>query len=228
MIDKYFRFDTKQNICFFNSKSLKVRIPTRYDRHKGCLLIEDKVTTLGIFEIVIDGKITELFYLPGIITIEYSDMEKVVLDDGLEYLELTLNKGDRFMCNTEVIKQDGLGYVLFKEFIDLGRYPRGINYSNVHKLFDSLKELAGVDFHVDNSVFEVIFAHLHRDPSDISKLYRHTAMTKKPLRIPMKSVSHSALSSTGRLVGSYLNSTMDSVIVNKSKENSEIEDILRQ
>ena len=228
MIDRYFKFDNKSKTIYFNSKSLKVFIPTRYDRYKGCLVIEDKVTTLGIFSMLIDGKVEELLFIPGIITMDYNDMTKVVLEDGLEYLELTLKKGDKFMHSSEIVKLDSLGFVLFKEFIDLGKYPKGINYDNAYKLFDNLKAFVGIDFHVDRTVLEIIYSHLYRDPTDLSTLYRQTNMNKKPIVIPMRSVAHSALSTTGRLVGSYLNSTMDSSIVNKSKQNSEIEDILRQ
>ncbi len=226
MFDKHFKFDNKLGSIIFTGKTMKIRIPERYSSYKGCLVIENTVTSLAIFPMTING-VEKLFFLPAIIEIEFSEMQTVIIDDT-PYLELTLFKGDRFMVASDLVANKSLGYILFYEFVQLGNYPVGVTYGNIPRLFDSLKKFSGIDFGVDPSVVEIMFSQLHRDNKDMSKLYRLTDMSKQPHRIPMRDITHAARSTTGRLVGNYLSGAIDSVIVNKSDSSSEIEDILRK
>jgi hypothetical protein len=227
MIDKYFKHDTKNKMTLFIGDKLEVFIPTRYDRYEGCLVVENTVATLAIFNMTINGKIKKLFYLPAVISMDYSDNELVLIDDK-EYMKLTLRKGDRFMISSEVICNKSLGFILFYEFIQLGNYPDGITYDNIGSMLEPLTELTGLSFGADNAVVEALFSQLSRDGNDLGQLYRLTNMKKKEHIVPMRDIAHAARSTTGKLVGNYLDSTMDSAIVNPSTSSSEIENILRQ
>lgn len=227
MIDKFFKHDTKNKTTIFIGNKLEVFIPTRYDRYEGCLVVENTVSTLGIFSMLINGKIKKLFYLPAIIGMDYTDNELISIDDN-EYMKLTLLKGDRFMISSEVICNKSLGFILFYEFIQMGNYPDGITYDNIGSMLEPLTRLSGLSFGADNAVVEALFSQLSRDKDDIGQLYRLTNMKKKEQIVPMRDIAHAARSTTGRLIGNYLDSTMDSVIVNPSTSSSEIENILRQ
>ena len=226
MWDKYFKFDNKLGSIIFIGKELKLQIPMRYSTYSGCLVIENTVFSLAIFNMKIGGT-ERLFFLPAVIEIEFSDME-IQTYDNKQYLELILQKGDRFMISSDVIANQALGYIIFYEFVQLGNYPKGITYENIGRLLDPLKEYLNISFGVDPVVVEIMFSQLHRDKKDLSKLYRLTNMATEPYRIPMRDVAHAARSTTGRLVGNYLSGAIDSVIVNKSDSSSEIEDILRK
>lgn len=226
MWDKHFKFDEKMGSIFFTGKEMKIQIPMRYSTYSGCLVIENTVFSLAIFNMEING-VEKLFFLPAIIEIEFSDME-MKLYDNKQYLELTLQKGDRFMVSSDLVANQGLGYIIFYEFVQLGNYPKGITYENIGRLLNPLKNFLHISFGVDPVVIEIMFSQLHRDNKDLSKLYRLTNMKSEPHRIPMRDVAHAARSSTGRLVGNYLAGAIDSVIVNKSDSSSEIEDILRK
>ena len=224
-VDKYFS-NTKGAMVFTGNK-LEVRVPKRYGKHQGCLAIEDTVKTIGIFKMIINGKIESQLFIPAIIDIEYSSIEDEVTDKGREFHILTLLKGDKLMTSTELMVNNRLGYVLFYEFVHMGHYPEMVNYTNIATLFDYISDFLGISFGVDHSILEIMFAQLFRDPSKINKVYRLTDMKKEPEVIPMRDIAHSARSVTGRLVGNYLSNTLDSVVVNKSDNSSEVENLLR-
>jgi len=216
----------KNNTIRFNGNKLSVIIPKRYEIY-GCLKIQQEVHTLGIFDLIINDKIEKGFFLPAIMIMIPNDIQMKNIDTE-SYYELTFEKGDIFMKTSYVVQNQALSYVIFKEFISVGKLPKFINYKNAPLMFNSLQEVTGAKLTANPVIYEIIFAYLYRDKKDIMKPYRLTNMKDEPLYIPLKDVAHSAISTTGRIVGSYLNDCITSVIVNESENNSEIEDILRQ
>jgi hypothetical protein len=224
-LDSY--FIDKGTVKYFNGKKMELLIPKRYSNYEGCLQVEDTIKTLAILNMKIDGKDVYNLLLPAIIEMDYSEVAFITDDDGIEYVKVTLYKGDRFMVTTDLIPNDKLGYIIYYEFIYIGNYPKGVSYNNCTEIFDSLTAFIGLNFKVDHAVLEIILAQLHRDSKKINELYRLSDMKDEPYRIPMKDSPHAARSVTGRLVGNYLNDNLDSIIVNKTSTSSEIENILR-
>lgn len=224
-IKNIFQTDKNKVIRFIGNK-LIVRIPKRYEIY-GCLKIQQEVHTLGIFELIINDKIEKGFFLPAIAIMIPSDIQMVNIENET-YYELTFEKNDVFMKSSYVVQNQALSYVIFKEFISVGKLPKFINYQNAPLMFDTLQKITGAKLTSNSVIYEIIFAYLYRNKKDIMKPYRLTNMKEEPVFIPAKDVAHSAISATGRIVGSYLNDCITSVIVNEAENNSEIEDILRQ
>lgn len=222
--DKLFVIDKNNSVRFMGEK-LEVLISKRYESH-GCLSISDKITVLAIFDMVLDDKYSLGFYLPSIITTEPSENE-VVSDEGTSIIKFTYYKEDVFIKNTELVKQSFIGYILFYEFVYLGVKPKFIDYEFSSSLFDNVKKICDVKIPANRVVFEMISSHLYRDADDVKVLYRHTDMKKPPVSIPLLDVSHAAISTTARIVGSYFNAAVDSSLVNASDANSRLEDLLR-
>ena len=224
-ITKFFEINKKENCVYFKGDTLEILIPRRYENY-GNLYVGEYVTTLGIFNMLINGKIKSYFNLPTMIVIESSVVENVTVDN-VAYVKAYLNKNDKFMRHTEVIKDNKIAYMLFKEFISLGKVPAFMKYVDAPKIFDNARKYMGVKFSSNQVLFEIIFSHLYRDDSDIMKPYRLTPMKKDPTFVPLFEIEHAATSTVGRIVGSYMNAGIVSSIVNPSKNNSRVEDILR-
>ena len=220
---KYFK--RKGDQVIFVGKSLEIMIPMRYES-LGCLDIGEKVRSLAIFDMIIDGQKTG-YLLPAKISIEPLEIETVLID-GDRFLKLKLVNESVFISNTKVVADEHLAYLIFYELIYIGRTPKFIDYENHAFIFDAVSEVTGIKFPTDHVVFEMMTEMLHRDPTDLSVLYRHTDMKGKPRTIPLNLVSQAALSTTSKIVGSYDEDGFDAALVNASDIPSDIEDLLRQ
>lgn len=223
---KYFVKDHKTKQVRFMGKRLDVYIPKRYKNH-GSLVVQETIITLGIFEMVIDETITVGYMLPAHIGMVPTETAEVSYK-GQPCVHAVFYTNDLFIKSTEVVKNQGIAYVLFKEFVDLGKQPDFISYQQSAFMFDGIQRVSGVRFPVDHAIFEIIFSHLYRDLDQVTIPYRNTEMVKAPIRIPLSAVAHAATSTTAKIVGSYFDNGVNSALVNQADEPSSIENILRR
>lgn len=209
---------------FFMGDKLEIFIPMRYET-RGVLLIEADITTLGIFDMKVNGKDSG-YYLPGKITMEPTEINYISKPDG-KYLVAVLHKNDVFIKNINIIQEWYAGYLVFYDMLYSGYMPDFLKYEDSGFLFDTITEVTGVGFPVDHVVFEMISAMLYRDPDDVTKLYRLSDTKKAPKNIPMRLVSHASMSTTGKIVGAYMTDGVESALVNPSDTPSDLENLLR-
>lgn len=225
MSSKYFKIDKKQKKVFFDSDKLEVFIPDRFEKFGG-LSVEENVEALGVFDMTINDSIETGIFLPAIIYMEPSSVD--AYNVGADSLtRLTFHKGDTFMYS-EVVKDAELAYQIFHEFIEVGKAPNFIQYLDFAFIMDMLQSVTGLKFKVDHAAFEIIMSYLFRDPDDLSTQYRLTDMKKSPRLIPIRQVAVLAESTTSKLLGSYFDEAVDSALVNKAEESTELEEIMRK
>lgn len=222
---KFFRVDDKNEVIYFIGDTLDIYIPVRYEE-KDLTVVTDKVHTLGIFDITINGSINVGYLLAAMIDIEYTSVDRVQIDNE-PYIHLVLKKNDRFIRNMNYIKNDRLGYTLWVEFISLGRLPRFINYENIAWLFDRIAEVIGVNFGVDHSIFEMLYAHLFRDSKDLSIKYRLTPMVEQPTMIELRNVAYGPDDTMSKILGSYMSVGINAALITESTQPSPVEVVLR-
>jgi len=213
-----------KSVLFVGNK-LEIFISDRYAQH-GCLELTNEVKTLGIFDMKINGK-SGGYLLPARITIIPSEMENITIGTD-KFVKLTLYENDVFIKNRDVVMDEQLAYVVFYEIVYGGKAPKFLTYDDKVFLFDTVSEVTGISFPTDHVVFEMMVAMLHRDKKDISLQYRISDMKDEPMNIPLRLVSHAALSTTSKIIGAYMDDGIDAALVNSSEINSDIEDLLRQ
>ena len=174
----------------------------------------------------INDTIESGYLLPAMIAITPTSTKEYT-DEGKAFLRLTLLKGDTFMKTTRIVKNTYLAYVMFYEFVYMGARPKFITYEKCLLLFYIAQQVTGVKFHADQTVFEIVFAHLHRSKEDTNIPYRLTDMKQMPKLIGLSNAAEAAYSTTSKLVGSYFDDSVDSSIVNAADRNSRYEDLLR-
>ena len=225
-IKQFFKLE-KDKVIFIGDE-LEIFIPERY-KNFSCLKIADKVNTLATFEMVVtnNGKTYKSgYFLPRIINIIPTNIELITKDDT-KFVKLTLKPGNVFIESVELIKVSSLAWVIFYEYVNASNTPPFITYDDKAFIFDNVMKNTGVKFRVDHAIFEIIFAHLNRDFSNINLQYRLTDMKSPSLQIPLNDVSHASISTTSRLMGSYFSNGITASLVEDNFTSSVIEDILR-
>ena len=215
----------KDGVVRFTGKELIAYIPKRYT-NLGKFTIGEKVTTLGIFTMKVDGTTCGL-QIPAMITMDPSEISEGTVE-GIQYNILTFRTNDVFMTTTQVIQDKSMGYVIWKEFMGLGNLPSYVTYENIPTIFDDLAEISGSGINVNHAILEMVFAHMFRDPDDRTKLYRLSNTRKEPTTIAIHDVAYGASSTQSRISGSYANQGLNAALLNQSKENAELDDVFRQ
>ena len=219
-------FKKKGKSIIFIGDTLEIFVPDRYTTH-GYLDITNSVKTIGIFDMQINGKIDTGYLLAGVIEILPSEISTTNID-GQKFHKLLLNKNDVFIKDDKIVGDEKIQYVVFYEMIFGGHYPQFMKYKDVATLFDNVLKATGGSFNTDHMILEMIAATLFRSKKDPTVEYRLTDMKDDPYILPLRSIGYVAKSTTGKILGNYMNEGVDSVLVNTSNTPSEIEDLLRK
>lgn len=225
-LDLYFKEDPKTKRVTFVGDTLEIWIFDSYEKH-GQLTISDTVKTLGIFDMVINGKYNVGYLLTATIEIKPREVTRETDDEGNSYVVLHLKKGDTFIERTEIVVLDKLAYVAFSVFVEYGQRYKFMTYDRMANLFNQITVTSGVNIKVDNAIFSALFAHMTRDYDDPMVPYRLTDMKRQPRILALTEVAQSALSTTGKLVGAYFSQGLDSAMAHPAKNMSDIETMLR-
>ena len=219
-------FTKKDKSLIFTGEKLTVTISKRFEG-SNCLIIGNTVITMGIFDININDKHDVGYELPAMVEICPSETT-TVNRNGDAYLVLTLYKNDIFIKDVNIIRDQKLANTAFHEGPFTGNYPNFIDYDKSAFYLDVVCDITKTNFRVNHVINEFISAVTFRDADDITKQARHGNSKKPPICIPLRLISQIAESTTGKIMGSYMEDGIESAIVNAADKNSKIEDILRQ
>lgn len=209
----------------FTGERCVVTILQKLEETYDCVSVKDTVTTIGVFDMEVDG-IQSGMFLIGRIEMVPSQVDRVVIDNT-PYIQLTFKKGDVFMRTTNIVVEEKLAFIVWLEYIKFAHTLKAMSYEDQASMFDRMRMSAGITFPVDHSVFEVIFAHLSRDKNDFTIPYRNTDMKDDFRRIQLNDVAHAARSTSSRIIGAYNKDGINAALDNPSDAHSTIEDLLR-
>lgn len=219
-------FEKKGEQWIFTGKKLEIYIPKVY-QERDLLTLGDSALCLAIFQLRINESLYANMMMLARIDIEFIDTV-VVTENDYQYVVLVLEAGSVFIRNSHLVKNSNIIYEVFTTFLALGKIPPFINYDSIQSLFDKDSIECGVNLPINHSIFEVIYAHMFRDSKDPYKFYRHTRMDQPPQVVNIHQISHGTISTTARIVGSYLNEGMTASLVDDSVHSpSVIENLIR-
>ncbi len=222
-LDKYFK--KVKDTLVVTAKSIKVLVPSFY-ADRGLLSIENETNCLGIVKLIINDRSYSTIMMLSMLTMKPSSTSTLVEDD-YEYTVLEFNTNDVFLLNTNIVKIANVAYKVFMSFLALGKIPPFVNYTDIQALFNNDSKLCNINLGINHTIYEVIFAHMYRDPKDPFKFYRHTTMKAAPVIVPLHQISHGPTSSSARMIGSYMADGMVSSLTNDNTEESVIENMMR-
>lgn len=224
-ISDYFELSEKDNCVFFIGDKAECLIPQRY-LDKEFLIMDSKLSVLAVFSIIVDDHLLGGILIPSMITMDPVNTETRTIDDT-QYIVATLHKGSQFICNLDLVMVDRTGYDIWLELISLGNMPAFIDYNDTAFIFDDMKEFTGKKIGADHAILEIIMAHMHRDPHDLTVPYRATAMTERPAQITLRDIGIGTSATHSRLIGAYADIGRTAALLNQSDENHELEDYFR-
>lgn len=223
-ITPYFKLVDNQWI--FTGKKMEVYIPKMYEE-RNLLVIGEYVQSLGIFQLRIDDMYEALFVMLGKINIGFDSIANIS-ENGYPYICLTLERDSIFILNANIIRDPNIVYPIFMTFFALGKIPPFFNYSNINVIFDNVKKHCGVDLRLNNTIYEMIYAHIFRDKKDPYVFYRNSPMIEPPIVVALHQISHALQSASARIIGSYLTEGMTASLVDETERvPSTIENLLR-
>jgi hypothetical protein len=201
-------------------------VPERYQNYEILEFQENDVATFGVFDLTIDGEEHGLL-LPSIIHLQPSSIEKISSSEGKVFYDLHFETNDIFISNTMFLKIDSLVYVAFLEFIQYGKLPKFLDYTQTAFLMALLSKICGLRFDVNHAIVEIMISHLCRDQKNPNIFYRQTDYKNPPKFIPLAHISYGTTSTTSKLLGSYLTDGIRSALVNQNDVSYEFETILK-
>ena len=117
---------------------------------------------------------------------------------------------------------------MWNEFLALGHLPKFLTYDKIITLFDDLQRISGAKLKASHPILELIYAHMFRNPDQMTQFYRHTKMNFEPRVINLHDVAYGATTTHSRIFGSYAGIGLNSALLNQEDKNNELEDIFRQ
>lgn len=219
-------FQVVEDTLVFTGNNLKVYVPSKY-KDREMLIIEDYVKMLAIFSMKINDIHEYGLLLPNIIKSAPSTVSRTNIDN-IDYYVLEYFNGDKFLLSTTVLKESFIAPLMYQEFISLGNLPAFLTYDTTALLFDTAEKMCDINLRTPHTVFEMMYAHLFRDPDNLYKKYRFTDKSKKPAFIGTSDVSFGPESTTSKIIGAYFADGINSALVNASDQQYRLEDLLRQ
>ena len=222
ILEKYFKI-VKDRV-YVDTDEIRIRINKRI-QDSGYASIGEHLETLAVFDVYIDkAKIATPYVQFARIHMEPSDVDTITTDDG-DFIEATFKKGDLFM-RTKIVQDPKLSYVIWYEFLFMGCMPVTMKYHDMFKIFDDAPSVCGIGLDMNHALFEIVYSHIARVPGKMNVLHRNGDHKEEPEIVPLKDVAHVTITTSARIIGPYFDAGVNAAIVNKSKESSDIEQLL--
>lgn len=212
------------------NKECKIHVPERFTAKKLAVL-GSEVFIFGFFPIIMEDEYYAVNNTIAMMRICPSSTKRVVVD-GNPYFEFSFEPGDKVIYTTALVVTDTLTYYMYDEFVAKGNIPWYMNYYDIVNMFETAQEHAGVNLG-SRSVIELIISTITRDPTDMTRLYRHVlqspefAVANPPVVIPFRSVIWNTSDTTSKLNGAYFGEGINSALVNESESVEVLEELYR-
>ena len=203
----------------------KIHIPYRFLEH-DLAYMEPIFSIVGMCGIIV-GEEYAFMNVMSMMSINPSNYKNITIDE-IDYIEFTFPKGSTVIKTTELVKQDHLPYLIYKEFFTTGLLPWYCNYDDLGQVYTTAKINANANIGQQQEVMELIASVITRDEKNRSIYFRQAInedSKAKPVFISMESVEAST-NTLSRISGSYFNNGLIDSINNQVTKVDNIEKAL--
>lgn len=208
----------------------KIFIPARWTEQK-LAFIGNETIVLGFFAVQV-GQAYGVCTAAIMVSLDPGATRQLMID-GNAYYELSFDPGTTVVRNVNCVMDDTMPYQIYREFVEMGKIPPYLEYSDVANLFSSCAELCGVTLGANEAVLSAISSSVMKDPDDLNRSFAFrinsiVEQTKlRPAIVPFRDVQYGATNTTAKLMGSYTDLAVTAALVNPSERNEDFEDLLR-
>ena len=212
-------------------KDIKIVIPYRYLQAK-LAIVESRISTICVFAIIVDNKFA-VSNLCSTMVLSPSSTNIATYNDE-DFFEFEFSRGSVITPNINLVVDDINAFNVYSEFIAKGNVPWFLDYDDCGKILITAHNYAGINLAGNNIPLELIIGTIARSNKDLYTYYRSTLQTQQDIKtkpvvyVPFKSVSYSATSTAGKIMGSYFDEGLTSALTNDNNGSEGVEIVLRQ
>lgn len=211
-------------------KRLRVIFPDRYTA-VDMAIVGSTVRLASIYAILDDEGNYSVSNLPIFVELTPSNISNIEIDGNVNKI-LIFEEDSVFMPDTKLVIDNRFLYDFFNEFYVNGRVPWFMSYNDLIDIFKLTSKYADSNLGDNPITMEILASIVARDTNDKTKFFRETInspkdITNKPASIGLMNIYYTFNNTISKLTGSYFQQGLNSAIVNKEKESTLIEDILR-
>lgn len=211
----------------------KVVFPRRF-LERDMAYIGDEVRTVGIF-MMVSGGARCLFSVCAMVEMQPDSIDYVSYR-GIDYVELTFDKGSRLFKTLEIVQQDVLVYRIYKEVLSNGNVPFYMELTpeidDVAACLDTAKKYAGTNIGSQRPVTELISSLSARNAESLVEYFRQLPDEEqaktRPNFIGLMSAAYGATTTLSRLAGAGFDQGLVAAHVYPTEELSRQERLIRQ
>lgn len=201
-----------------------IEFPKWYE-NKELLDIQDVTYLYGVFATIIDDKYS-VSIIPTLINTTPIIIREVERANGT-YIQFVYGKDDVLIDNTNVVKKDLLSYNFFENYFIYAKGPWFMVYEDLIKVMDNLQPYSGSNLGDNFVAAELVTSFIARTKKDKSVFLRQDP-TATPEFVDLTNVYFSALSTLNKVAGNYFTEGLTSALVQKEKEPTKLENLVRR
>lgn len=201
-----------------------IEFPKWYE-NKELLDIQDVTYLYGVFAIIIDDKYS-VSLIPTLINTTPIIIREVERENGV-YIQFVYGKDDVLIDNTNVVKKDLLSYNLFENFFIYAKSPWFMEYEDLIKVLDNLYNYSNSNLGDNFVASELVTSFIARTKKDKSVFLRQDPNAEAEY-VDLTNVYFSALSTLNKVAGNYFTEGLTSALVQKEKEPTKLENLVRR
>jgi len=199
---------------------------------KDMTILDNVCKVMGVIAVMDDNKNYSIMTVPGVFDVEPNAIEDIEVD-GEHYYGLRIEGGDSFISDTSIVKDNSYVYKLFNTLILNGKVPFFLGYNDMLTIFKNLPKFTGSKLGTDSLPFEIFISMIARNKKDPTKDFRLDLKTSKdfntkPEWVGLSNIYYSYGSTLSKVAGSYFKTGTLVATINKSKEPTKLEKILRR
>lgn len=215
------------------TKDIKVIYPERYES-KNLAIVDNVVRLVSIFAILDDSNNYAVNNLPIFINLTPSNIDHVTINDEL-YTVLEFEEGSTYTESTELVINNKFLYDLFNLFYTNGKIPWFMSYNDLINIFSKTEKYANSDLGNNPIITEILASIVAKAPNDKTLLYREILENNKkllesikPTYVGLMNPYYTFDNTVSKISGSYYTKGLMGALINKEKETTKIEEILRK
>lgn len=208
----------------------KIYIPARWTEQR-LAFIGNETVIFGFFAVMV-GEAYGVCNAATMVSIRPGSTRQVNID-GFAYYEFSFDPGTVVVRNLNCVMDDTMPYQMYREFIEMGKVPPYLNYTDACNMFESCGELCGVTLGANEAVLSAISSSIMKDPQDLGRSYAFCINAiadqnkVRPAVVPFRDVQYGATNTTAKIMGSYSDLAVTAALVNPSERTEDFEDLLR-
>lgn len=214
---------TKDGAVYCKEKAI-IEFPKWYS-DKELWTIGEYNYVYGVFAIIVGDKYS-VSCIPTLVQINPIVVSEIERGEDT-YTRFIFGENKSIIENTKVVKQELLSYNMFSSFFLNAKVPWYLEYKDMIKIMDNLPLYAKSNLGGDWIANELVVSFVTRYKED-KKLFHRQKPNEEYTYVDLNNVYYSAMSTLNKLAGNYYTESLVSALVQKEKEPTKLEMLVRK